>query len=586
MDQLIAQTVTPELYRQVDAEISETEVERHIRYLCEEIGVRMPGTSEERQAAEYCAGQIQELGFEVETEEISYLAWAADDTRVEMVSPEAKPLPATWFSYTLPTPPDGIVAPVAYVGMEHEEDWTEAAGRIAIIGRTVTTSPGRRELIGRAQAAGAVGYLEFVTAIPSELPKVGNASSTLTGRRSMTPADLPPLPAASIAMDAVSEICAMLNTGTRPTLRLVVGPKDGDLQVWRTSPNIIGTVPGTDLSEEIVYVIAHHDANVIGAHDNASGVSALLAMARWLKESGYQPRRTIRLFLPGCEQFGLVGSTMHVLKNPEIMKRTVFAMDWGAIGDGDAMWIDRTPDTATLFDRVLEVTGYADRIPTITQPPAVASDHAGFLWQASIPACELHFREFHYLFTLYDDPEHINMDRARQSAVLGILAALGFADQGALPLDFVRCAVELRQTVQELPPDLADVYRRDELMAVLDDLEVVGQQVNAIAIRVNDAEKLDRLNQALLNAAHAVDARVTGEFKLLPRLQRGLTDHQQIASIAKKLPRRLMETSDMLTELNVQLETLAAEVDAEAVGVVSALDEATRLLREASSDLS
>ncbi len=587
MRRLIEETLNPEFCRQVDAGVSQAEMERHIRYLCEEIGVRMPGTPEERRSAEYCANVVKDLGFEVEIEEVSYLAWAQDATRVEMVTPHAKPLAATWFSYTLPTPPDGIVAPAAFVGMENEENWSEASGRIAIVGRRITTSPGRRDLIGRAHAAGAIGYLEFCTAIPPELPKVGNGASTLVGRREpIMPPDLPPLPAASIAMAAVDEIRALMAAGTTPMLRLVVGPKDGKLQMWRPSPNVIGTVPGTDLADEIVYVIGHHDANVIGAHDNASGAASVMAMARWLKESGHRPRRTIRLFMPGCEQFGLVGSTQHVLRNPDVMKHTVFAMDWGAIGDGDAMWVDRTPDTAALFDHILDASGYSRRIPTISQAPAVASDHSGFLWKAGIPACELHFREFHYLFTKYDDPAHINLDRARQSAVLGILAALGFADQGPLPLDFATCATELRQTVESLSGHQTSLYQRDELDAALTRLEEAGERANVLAARLDGGPKLGRLNQALREAAHAVDPRVTGEFKLLPKLQRILSDYQQVTALSRQLPRRLIERTDILRQLGEQREMLASEAENEVAGVLTALNEASSALSTACEELS
>lgn len=137
--------------------------------------------------------------------------------------------------------------------------------------------------------------------------------------------------------------------------------------------------------------------------------------------------------------------------------------------------------------------------------------------------------------------------------------------------------------MQELPADLADMYRRDGLSAALDNLETAGQRTNDISVRVSDADRLELLNRALLSAARALDARVTGEFKLLPVLQRGLTDYNQIASVARQLPRRLIETSNMLAELNAQLESLAVEVDAEAAGPITALDEAVRALDEVSS---
>ncbi|MGQ9583974.1 MAG: M28 family peptidase [Anaerolineae bacterium] len=583
MHDLIARTLNPTFCRRLEAEIHLEEIERHIRYLCQEIGVRMPGTVEERRAAEYCGQVIRDLGFDVEFEDFSYLAWAADATRVDMVSPEAKPLTATWFSHTLPTPPEGIVAPAAYVGMEQDEDWSEASGCLAIVGRQVTTSPGRRDLIGRAHAAGAVGYLEFCTATPPELAKVGNAASFLTGRREpLTPSDLPPLPAASISHQAAEEIRNLLQSGQTVELRLVVGPKGGQLLVWRTSPNVIGSVPGTDLADEIVYVIGHHDANVIGAHDNASGAAAVLALARWLKESGHRPRRTIRLFLPGCEQFGLIGSTLHVQRNPEAMANTVFAMDWGGIGDGDAMWVDRTPDAATLFDYLLVATDYAQLIPTVTQPPAVASDHAGFLWRAGIPVCELHFREFHYLFTHYDDPDHIDMERSRRSAVLGALAALGFAGQGALPLDFARAASEIRETIRRFSHYPVTRSWMGELETAVDDLQRVGEQVNALAARVGDTPShLTLLNRALRAAARTLDPRLCGEFKLLPVLQRLVSDHAQISSLARQMPRRLIDQGEILLQVVNEREAVREEAAAEAAAIATALRQACAELRTA-----
>ena len=130
MRSLLEKSVPAALVAALDAAITREGMERHIRYLCDTIGVRMPGTAEERAAAAYCAEVARDLGYEVEIEEVSYMAWAADATRVDMVEPDARPLAATWFSYTLPTPQEGIVAGVAYVGMEGEEDWSEARGRL------------------------------------------------------------------------------------------------------------------------------------------------------------------------------------------------------------------------------------------------------------------------------------------------------------------------------------------------------------------------------------------------------------------------------------------------------------------------
>jgi Zn-dependent M28 family amino/carboxypeptidase len=59
--------------------------------------------------------------------------------------------------------------------------------------------------------------------------------------------------------------------------------------------NIVAEVAGRDLAEEIVVVGAHYDSVIgsPGANDNASGVAALLELAREFCAAG--PRRTLRL---------------------------------------------------------------------------------------------------------------------------------------------------------------------------------------------------------------------------------------------------------------------------------------------------
>lgn len=78
--------------------------------------------------------------------------------------------------------------------------------------------------------------------------------------------------------------------------------------------NIIAEIPGTDLKDEVVMFGAHFDSwhTGTGATDNAAGSTVMMEAARILletiKESGVQPRRTLRLALWTGEEQGLFGS--------------------------------------------------------------------------------------------------------------------------------------------------------------------------------------------------------------------------------------------------------------------------------------
>ncbi|MDY3052057.1 MAG: M28 family peptidase [Ndongobacter sp.] len=69
---------------------------------------------------------------------------------------------------------------------------------------------------------------------------------------------------------------------------------------------LIGEIPGK--TEEVIYLIGHYDAYFTAFADNASGIGCILSLCRAFIESGYQPRRTLRVCLHGAEEWGTEGS--------------------------------------------------------------------------------------------------------------------------------------------------------------------------------------------------------------------------------------------------------------------------------------
>ncbi|MGI9225086.1 MAG: M28 family peptidase [Woeseiaceae bacterium] len=103
-----------------------------------------------------------------------------------------------------------------------------------------------------------------------------------------------------------------------------------DVELNRTqSANVLGLIPGSDpeLKDEVVIYTAHHDHLGIGepnaegdniyngARDNASGVSAVLAIAKALAALPEAPRRSSLFAFVGAEEQGLLGS-LYYANNP------------------------------------------------------------------------------------------------------------------------------------------------------------------------------------------------------------------------------------------------------------------------------
>ena len=124
------------------------------------------------------------------------------------------------------------------------------------------------------------------------------------------------VPQFTLAVEHYNRILRLMDKGISVELNL-------ELKSKYTNPdgmehNIIAEIPGTDLKDEVVMFGAHFDSwhTGTGATDNGAGSSVMLEVARILletiKESGVQPRRTLRLALWTGEEQGLYGSRLYV----------------------------------------------------------------------------------------------------------------------------------------------------------------------------------------------------------------------------------------------------------------------------------
>lgn len=127
------------------------------------------------------------------------------------------------------------------------------------------------------------------------------------------------IPQATLSVEHYNRIFRMLQKGIPVTLSI-------NMEAIYTNAdemehNIIAEIPGTDLKDEVVIFGAHFDSwhTGTGATDNGAGSAVMMEVARILletiKETGVQPRRTLRLALWTGEEQGLFGSRNYVGKH-------------------------------------------------------------------------------------------------------------------------------------------------------------------------------------------------------------------------------------------------------------------------------
>ena len=223
-------------------------------------------------------------------------------------------------------------------------------------------------------------------------------------------------------------------------------------------PNVVAVVQGRDpaLRDQFVVVTAHLDGlgmarnappgpgSVLnGADDNASGVAALLEIARALGASSERPRRSILLAAVTGEEPGLWGSDYLVSRSRLQASRVTANVNMDMVGRarGDTVFLVTTRDLRT--ERIVSAvrqahTGWGlqllGREALERQYPGEnleeRSDHANFV-RRGIPAVALFTGLHEDYHGRGDDPDKINYDALARIARMAydITVALANAEE-------------------------------------------------------------------------------------------------------------------------------------------------------------
>ena len=99
--------------------------------------------------------------------------------------------------------------------------------------------------------------------------------------------------------------------------------------------NVLARIPGEGRAGESIVLSAHIDhfgGGWLGANDNASGVTALLAVAQSLVEAGEVLDRSIVFAVFGAEESGFEGSEYLVRHPPDDLNQVVYNLNMDMVG--------------------------------------------------------------------------------------------------------------------------------------------------------------------------------------------------------------------------------------------------------------
>ena len=207
--------------------------------------------------------------------------------------------------------------------------------------------------------------------------------------------------------------------------------------------NIIGVLPGSDFAEEYVIVSAHYDHlgtdnGVVynGADDDATGVAALLEIARILSKAEARPARTILFIAFSGEERGRLGASAFCLSiNARVSSKLFVNLNlemFGAVqGKGTYVniWEHESKASSFILDAV-HTAGSVVNFPVVATIGTGPASDANRLAQCGVAATTMdvgggeQFSTNHpHYHSPFDVPEHIDRNglyKATQVATVAV----------------------------------------------------------------------------------------------------------------------------------------------------------------------
>jgi len=313
----------------------------NLEYLSDEIGPRLTGSPQLKQANDWTAAKFREYGLtnvKLEPWTIAH-SWTRGTAHARIVSPAVHPLTIASAGWSPGT--KGVVrGPVVYFDAKAKEDFEKFRGKlkgaIVIYQEPESLSPPRpenlnRELIRPMQAPPPVKGLPPAPSPFAALQEVSRARNEFFKQESVAVVlrdsnkphgllnmtgiggekfDIGVIPTAFITGEGYRMLFRMQRRGeVEVEIEMTNSFGDQPMDVYNT----VAEIRGSEKPDEVVILGAHLDSwdLATGSTDNGTGSMAVLEAARTLAKLNLKPKRTIRFVLFTGEEEGLVGSAKY-----------------------------------------------------------------------------------------------------------------------------------------------------------------------------------------------------------------------------------------------------------------------------------
>lgn len=326
------------------AAVSGDELMRHTREFARR--QKLSGTPEELESFRYLEAEMRGLGFR--TRLLGHEAYISLPGRASVLI-DGRPLKAITQSFSRPSPPGGLKAPLVDLGEGSPADFAgrDLRGRILLVEGIASPA-----IAARAKAAGAAGQLHIS---PQEHLHEMCISPVWGNPGASTLAELPETVVCTIAQSEGAGLRARLAAGEAPEVVLEAEVDTG----WRETP-LLEAEMDAPAGPEAPFILfsGHHDTWYFGVMDNGTANATMIEAARVLAAHRGAWRRGLRLcFWSGHSHGRYSGSAWYADTRFDDLARRCAAHvnvdSTGGIGATDMTHAGTTPELAPLAARAI-----------------------------------------------------------------------------------------------------------------------------------------------------------------------------------------------------------------------------------------
>ena len=300
--------------------------------LTDRVGPRLAGSAGAARAVDWAVEEMKRAGLSnVHREPVRVPRWVRGEESVELVSPTAQALHAVALGGSVGTAAGGLTAEVIEVTSLAEARvlGARARGKIVLFNKAMERSrrgfdgygavvPMRGSGAVEAARLGAVGAL--IRSVGTGAYRLPHTGGTRYDEK------VAKIPFAAVAAEDADLLHRLLEAGAPVKVTMRLGAKfEGEVE----SANVVGEVPGSGKSDELVLLGAHLDSWDLGtgAIDDAAGCAMVIEAARLIAALGLHPKRTLRVVLFMNEERGLSGARAYAAQHRSELGRHVAAFE-------------------------------------------------------------------------------------------------------------------------------------------------------------------------------------------------------------------------------------------------------------------